>query len=427
MGKAKLVIRNTKIPDTEKRKCITGDIVIDEDGVVSEIGGTFEAFTDGCRVIEANGDYALPAFVDLHCHLRDPGFTQKEDIVTGTAAAVAGGYKTVVAMPNTRPAADSPEIIDYEYKKAAGSGSCEVLPAACITVGSAGKKLVDFDILHNAGAVAFTDDGRPVPDANVMRDAMKRCSEKDYLIISHSEELSLSAGGVMNDGKTAHMLGVKGIPESAESVAVAREILLAEETGCRLHLAHISSAASLDLIRSAKKRGARITCETCPHYFAFCDEDVAFYGANAKMSPPLRSRKSVGAVIEALADGTIDCISTDHAPHTEAEKKAGLVFAPNGITGLQTSFSAAVTYLLNEGFIDIYRLITLMSGKPSEILGLASGIKLGQKADIVIADLDKSFIVTENMLKSRSFNTPFLGLSLNGFIEHTIIDGELRF
>jgi len=422
----KKLLKNAIIPNLSAKTLDKGDILIDEKGIIAAIGEIEGALSDGALVIDCEGKYALPGFIDLHCHLREPGFEYKETIATGTAAAAAGGYTTVVAMPNTKPAVDSAEVVNYSLSKAEAEGSCTVLTTANITVGAMGEELVDFDALYNAGAVAFTDDGKPVSNPAVMREAMKRCAERNYLIMSHSEELALAEGGAMNEGFTAKKLSVKGIPDSAESVAVAREVLLAEETGCRLHICHVSTEASLNIIRDAKKRGVKVTCETCPHYFFFDDTAVEAYGVNAKMSPPLRSAKCVEAIKEGLADGTIDCISTDHAPHSEEEKNAGLAKAPNGITGIQTAFSAAVTALLNTGFIDIFRLVELTSAKPAAIIGIKSGIRVGNLANICIADIGKKYTLEKSMLKSKSFNTPFIGITLSGTVEHTINNGEIR-
>ena len=422
----KKLLKNAIIPNLKAKTLDRGDILIDENGTIAKIGNLDGEASSDTMVIDCDGKYALPGFIDLHTHLREPGFEYKEDIVTGTAAAAAGGYTTVVAMPNTKPAVDSAEVIDFILSKAEREGSCTVLTTANITVGAKGEELVDFDALYKAGAVAFTDDGRPVSNPAVMREAMKRCAEKDYLIMSHSEELALAEGGAMNEGPTAKKLSVKGIPDSAESVAVAREVLLAEETGCRLHICHVSTEASLNIIRDAKKRGVKVTCETCPHYFFFDDTAVEAYGVNAKMSPPLRSERCVKAVKAALADGTIDCISTDHAPHSEEEKSAGLEKAPNGITGIQTAFSASVTALLDTGVIDIFRLIELTSVKPAEIIGVRSGIEVGNPANICIADIGKKYTLEKSMLKSKSFNTPFIGITLSGTVEHTINNGEIR-
>lgn len=425
------LIKNAHIVDAKARSMTPGSILLrlrrsDAPGEIAAVSysdgsGAGIKVPDGCEVFDARGSLAVPAFTDMHCHLREPGEEEKETINTGTAAAAAGGYGAVVAMPNTKPPIDTVQRLRDELDTARAWGMCEVLPAAAITLGQRGQILCDFDALHKAGAVAFTDDGMPVSDAGVMLEAMRRCATGGYIIISHCEEPSLSAGGVMNEGRTARTLGVRGIPNAAEEVMIARDIILSEETGCRLHVAHVSTAGGMRMIRDAKSRGVKVTCETCPHYFSFCDEDVMFYGANAKMNPPLRSREDVAAVIEAIADGTVDCISTDHAPHTEKQKSGPLAEVKNGITGLQTSFAAAVTYLVMPGHIDIYRLVELLCIRPAEMLGRESEIKPGAHVSIAVVNPNREIVISRSMLKSKSFNTPFMGLSLFGAVERTFV------
>ncbi len=346
-------------------------------------------------------------WIDMHCHLRDPGYTYKEDVQSGTAAAHAGGCYGVVAMPNTVPCIDSPQAVRDLSQRAAQAGKCRVFVSAAITKGQKGTELTDFDALHEAGAVAFTDDGRPVESAEMMRRAMEFCAKRDYLIISHSEDLALSQGGAMNAGEVARRLGLRGIPDSAESVAVAREVILAAETGCRVHIAHVSTKASLETIRTAKRLGARVSCETCPHYFVFTDSDVPRLGPNGKMNPPLRSEADRAAVTEALADGTIDCISTDHAPHA-AWEKADLATALNGITGVETAFSVAYTYLVRSGILTLEQLHRCMTANPAAILGIA------EPNDVFTFDPDAAYTVNAEDLHSKSKNTPYLGMVLYG-------------
>lgn len=372
------------------------------------------------QIYDARSYIVTPGFIDTHCHLRDPGFTDKEDIITGTAAALVGGYSAVVCMPNTNPVIDNAETIDYVTHKAKTAGHCNVYPTAAITMGQNGEYLCDFEMLTAHGAVAFTDDGRPVSNPAVMWEAMKLCAKHGYLIMSHPEELSLAEGGVMNLGAVSKRLGVKGIPNLAEDLAIAREIIIAEETGCRLHIAHVSTQVGLQLVREAKRRGVKVTCETCPHYFSFTDSDVIYYGTNAKMNPPLRAREDLEAVIEAIADGTVDCISTDHAPHTEAQKAKGLIESPNGITGLQTAFAAGITNLVMPKHIDLNRLIELMAYNPAKLFGLDVELKVGNSADINVIDPSVAIIIRREDIKSKSYNTPFLGQPLYGKIEFMI-------
>lgn len=357
-----------------------------------------------------DGGYNIPALIDMHCHLREPGFEYKEDIESGTKAAKAGGYCAVVNMPNTLPVADNPETLEYIKERVSKTGHCDVYQTAAITVGQKGVELCDFAKLASCGAAAFTDDGRPVSNSAVMLEAMKRCASLGLLIISHCEELSLAVG-VMNEGDVSRRLGLKGTPDAAEDVMTARDIILSELTGCNLHIAHVSTRGSLRLIRDAKARGVRVTAETCPHYFSLCDEDVEVTGTNAKMNPPLRTRDDVEAVIESLSDGTLDCISTDHAPHSVEEKNRGMEAAPNGIIGLQTAFAAGITYLVRPGFITLKRLCELMSEKPAKILG----VKPPEKTITVYPD--QKFIFTSDMIVSKSINSPFIGRELYGIIK----------
>ncbi len=357
-----------------------------------------------------DGSYDIPAFIDMHCHLREPGFEYKEDIESGTKAAKAGGYYAVVNMPNTMPAADNPETLEYIRNRAEIAGHCVVYQTAAITVGQRGAELCDFKLLASCGAAAFTDDGRPVPDSAVMLEAMKRCSSLGLLIISHCEDLSISKG-VINEGEVSGRLGLAGIPNAAEDIITARDIILSEWTGCRLHIAHVSTRGSVRLIRDAKSRGVRVTAETCPHYFSLCDEDTEVIGTNAKMNPPLRNRSDVAAIKEALADGTLDCISTDHAPHSEEEKKRGLENAPNGIIGLQTAFSAAITYLVRPGYISLEKLCDLLSDNPAKILGIKPPVKK------ITVFPDRKITYTSEMIVSKSKNSPFIGRDLYGVIK----------
>jgi len=388
----KILLKNCKFPDSYQIR----DILTDGNVILA----VKDSITDSeAEVYNVRSRIVTPAFIDTHCHLRDPGFTHKEDIATGTAAALAGGYSAVIAMPNTNPVTDNPDTLDYITSKVS---SCKVYPAAAITIGQKGDTLCDFETLTAHGAVAFTDDGRPVSNAAVMYEAMKICAEHGYLIMSHPEELSMGAN---------HL---------AEDLAIAREIMIAEDTGCRLHLAHVSTKTGMRLVREAKQRGVKVTCETCPHYFSFTSDDVAYYGANAKMNPPLRTQADLEAVIEAIIDGTVDTISTDHAPHTEAEKSVAFADAPNGITGLQTAFAAGVTNLVMPKHITMTRLIELMAYNPAKILGLDVSIKVGNPANINVIDPSLSTIVERADIKSKSYNTPFLGQELYGKIEFMV-------
>ncbi len=354
--------------------------------------------------------YIVPGFIDLHCHLRDPGLEYKEDILSGTRAAYYGGYKAVVAMPNTKPVTDSAEVLDYIANKSKDA-YCTVLPCAAITVGSSNGELVDFETLDAHGAAAYSDDGKPVENPALMLEAMKIAAENDLLIISHPEEPRLSKGGSVNAGEISEKLGIPGIDPLAEEAAIARDMLLAEATGCRLHLAHVSTARGVNLIRQAKARGVRVTAETCPHYFTFTEDELLVTGTHAKMNPPLRKAEDVRGIIEGIVDGTIDCISTDHAPHSREEKALPLDKAPSGIIGVQTAFASSVTELVRPGYITLERLMELMSYNPTKILGRMAE-RVAPKCFAV--EVETPYTLDESMLMGKSNNTPLLGRELYG-------------
>ncbi len=389
-----------------------------------ELRAEHDSLADGADVTDGSGCTLAPSFVDPHTHLRDPGYPAKETVETALAAAVAGGYRAVTAMPNTSPVTDSPDVIRYILEKAAGKG-CSVLPTAALTVGQNGAQPCDYDALAEAGAFAFTDDGKPVSDAAVMREVMRRLAARDYLLISHSEELSLTGAGVLNEGSVARTLGVPGIPCSSEDAAVARDIVLAAETGCRIHIAHVSTKMSVKIIRAAKSLGVRVTAETCPHYISLTDADAILYGVNAKMKPPLRGREDAAELIRGIADGTIDCISTDHAPHTAADKGT-LASGAFGITGLQTAFAVCYSHLVETGCIDMAKLIDIMSTAPARILGLREQtVSEGERADLVLLDTAGEFVLTEDNNKSKSSNTPYMNVPMTGRVKRVWHSGAL--
>lgn len=381
------------------------------------------------RVVDGTGKYLLPGLIDLHVHFRDPGFEYKEDIISGSKCAAAGGVTSVFCMPNTKPVCDNPETLAYILDKAK-SASCRVFQVAAITKGLESREVNNLPALKNSGASAFSDDGKPVMTSSMLRDAMKTAAENDLLIMSHCEEMTL-AGGAMNEGETSRRLGLCGTPDICEDIATVRDILVAEDTGCRLHVCHVSTRGSLEAIRAAKKRGVKVTCETCPHYFILTDEDVPDFGANAKMNPPLRSKDDREAVIEAILDGTIDCISTDHAPHSEAEKALGLGKAPNGIIGLQTSFIAAYTALVATGKISLSRLVGLMSFNPAKITGLdqkgLGRLDIGSPADFALISTGVENTLKKEDLAGKSANTPFIGKTFSAAVEMTFVSGELKY
>jgi dihydroorotase len=381
---------------------------------------------EGVKVIDATGMLVLPGLVDMHVHLREPGFEYKETIRTGTEAAVRGGFTSVCCMPNTNPVNDNASVTRFITGKASEEGLCRVYPVGAITKGQRGEELAEMTMMREAGCVAFSDDGRPVADSLMMRRALEYSRILSAPIISHCEDLSLSAGGVMNEGLFSTTLGLKGIPAQAEEIMVARDILLAELTGGRLHLAHVSTAGSVGLIRAAKKRGiAEITAETCPHYFSITEEAVGNYNTNAKVNPPLRTRQDVEAIREGLRDGTIDVIVTDHAPHHADEKLGEFDRAPSGISGLETAVGLSMR-LVDDGVLTLMGLVEKMALTPATIIGAGRGtLKAGSPADVVIIDASVGYTVDAQKFSSKGKNTPFDGWTLNARPAVTISEGKV--
>jgi dihydroorotase len=378
------------------------------------------------RIIDARGKIVAPGLIDLHVHLREPGFEHKETIETGCRAAVFGGFTAVCCMANTRPVNDDPSVTHYILSRAAQAGLARVYPVAAITKGLEGRIPCDYDQLKQAGAVAISDDGKPLLDSRIMRLAMEKAGQLKMPVISHSEDPYLVEGGVMNDGPVARELGVAGIPNAAESIMVLREIALSELTGAPVHIAHVSTRESVRGIREAKSRGVRVTAETAPHYFLLTDEAVREHGADAKMNPPLRSEEDRLAIRQGLADGTIDCIATDHAPHTPEEKAAGLEKAPNGIIGLETALATSLK-LVEDGTLSLNGLIARMSTYPARILGVPCGLKAGNPADITMIDPAIEFTIESSLFRSRSRNSPFVGMQVKGKAVVTMVAGRIVF
>ncbi len=379
---------------------------------------------DASRIIDAEGKLVMAGFVDMHCHLREPGQEYKEDIVSGTRSALQGGFTSIACMPNTTPVIDNASLIKFVRDKAIETDNCKVFPIGAITKGSRGEQLAEMGLMKRAGAVAVSDDGRPVESARIMRLALEYASDHGLMVISHCEDKSLSQDGVANEGFNATMAGLKGISRVAEEVMIAREILLSETLGVPVHIAHVSTEGGVTLIRDAKKRGVKVTCETCPHYFTATDDEILSFNTNAKINPPLREQSDVNAIINGLRDGTIDAIATDHAPHHADEKNVEFNLAPSGTVGFETAFSLAYTYLVLPDIIDVTYLSKLMSANPSSILKIGSGIlREGEVADITIVDPDASYTVDANKLVSKSKNTLFSGWKLNGAVTNVIVDG----
>lgn len=420
-----LLIKGGRVIDPSQGLDVIADVVV-EGGLVKEIGAGLAA-PSGAETIDAAGMYVVPGLIDMHVHLRDPGLEYKEDIISGTRAAVAGGFTSVCCMPNTKPAIDNKAIASYIINKAKAAGFCNVFPIGTITQGMAGDRLSEMGELKEAGCVAVSDDGKPVTNSELMRRALQYAAGIGILVVSHAEELELVGEGVMNEGFTSTELGLKGIPRVAEDIATAREVLLAEYTGAPIHICHVSTKGSVQIIRDAKARGVKVTCETAPHYFTLTDDAVRGYNTNAKMNPPLREAADVAAIKAGLQDGTIDCIATDHAPHHLDEKDIEFNEAMNGIIGLETSLPLSLR-LVDAGILTLPQLIEKMSCKPSELLGLGRGtLKAGSLADITVIDSKKQWNVAETGLSSKSKNSPWLGETVTGAAACTIVGGKVVF
>lgn len=420
-----LLIKGGRVIDPSQGIDDTLDIVV-ENGLVKEIGKGLAA-PAGAETIDAVGKYVVPGLIDMHVHLRDPGLEYKEDIVSGTRAAVAGGFTSVACMPNTKPAIDNKAVASYIINKAKTAGFCNVFPVGTITQGMHGERLAEMGELKESGCVAVSDDGKPVTNSELMRRALEYANGIGILVISHAEELELVGEGVMNEGFTSTELGLKGIPRVAEDIATAREIMLAEYVNAPVHIAHVSTAGSVRIIREAKARGVKVTCETAPHYFTLTDDAVRGYNTNAKMNPPLREADDVAAIKQGLKDGTIDCIATDHAPHHIDEKDVEFNEAMNGIIGLETSLPLSLS-LVQQGVLTLQQLIEKMSCNPSKILDLNRGtLKPGSVADITVIDPTKVWTVQADQLASKSKNSPWLGEAMTGAAAATVVAGKLVF
>ncbi len=415
----KLLIRSALVGGKKR------DVLIDGDRI-EKIAADIDA--GDCKVIDADGLTALPAFVDMHVHLREPGYEYKEDIESGSRAAVAGGFSAVCCMPNTNPVTDNKYIVRYIKDRAKEVDLAKVYPIAAVSVGQKGETITEMGKLKEAGAVAFSDDGRPVESAQLMRIALEYAGGFNMPVISHCEDLSLVNDGVMNEGFTATLAGYKGITRASEEVMVARDIVLAETLGARVHIAHISTKGSAQLIREAKARGVKVTCEICPHYFAATDALLEGGDANAKVNPPLREESDRLAMIEAIKDGTVDAIVTDHAPHAKHEKEGGLIGAANGISGIETSFALSYTTLVRSGAITLEKLSELMTANPAGIVGIECGaLKEGALADITLVDLDAKYTIDKNKFFSKGKNTPFHGKEVYGKVRYTLVDGKIKY
>jgi dihydroorotase len=401
------------------------DVLIDADRIVAV--GPHLKTPAGATKIDATGRLVLPGFVDLHVHFREPGFEYKESIQSGAAAAVAGGFTSVCCMPNTNPVNDNQAITEFILDRARVAGFANVFPIGAITKGSEGKELAEIGDLRRAGCVAISDDGKPVMNSLVMRRAMEYALAFDVPVVDHCEDLHLAEGGCMNEGAISTELGLPGMPAAAEDVMVARNVALAELTGARLHLAHISTEGSVRMVREAKSRGLKVTAEACPHHFTITEEVVRGYNTYAKMNPPLRTWKDVQAIKEGLRDGTIDVIATDHAPHATQEKQLGFTEAPFGIVGLETALSLTFA-LVEEGVLSLESAVDKLSTAPAKVFGLAKGtLAVGADADVTIVDQQEQWEVDPAKFRSKSRNTPFAGWKVKGRVRTTIVGGRVVF
>mgnify|MGYP002798604392 CR=1 FL=1 len=406
-------------------KCEVCDILVDGKKIVKIAKNVEEK---GAKVIDAKGLHVFPGLIDLHVHLREPGFEYKEDIASGSAAAVRGGFSQVCCMPNTDPVCDNAAVVGYIVARGREVNLCKVRPIGAITKGEKGEQLAEIGKMKEAGAVAISDDGRPVANARIMRLAMEYASDFGLICLSHCEDKDLVDGGVVNEGYNSTLAGLKGIPRAAEEIMLAREIILAETLGKRAHICHVSTKGGVQLLREAKKRGVAITAETCPHYFTLTDDVIMSFDANTKVNPPIREAGDVAAIKEGLKDGTLDCIVTDHAPHHKDEKNVEYNLAAFGISGIETSFSLSYTYLVKAGVLTLEQLADRMSTAPARILGLEGGaLAEGAVADIMLADLNAKYVIDSKDFVSKGKNTPFNGTEVYGKVCCTIVDGDVKY
>jgi dihydroorotase len=421
----KLLIANGYVIDPAQQVNAGRNVLIDEGRVVGLLDRS-ETAPEDAHVLDATGLIVAPGFIDLHTHLREPGQEYKETIATGAAAAVAGGWASVCAMPNTDPLNDNPAVTRFIIDKGQAANLANVFPIGAITKGSGGKELAEMGEMKNAGIVAVSDDGRPVPTSGMMRRAMEYARGFDLTVVDHCQDLSLSAGGVMHEGRWSLILGLRGMPAAAEDVDVVRDCVLAKLTGAKVHIAHVSTRGALEAVRQAKNEGLPVTCEVTPHHWTLTDEAVQEYDTNTKMSPPLRSREHVEAVWAAIKDGTIDAIATDHAPHHADEKALEFDQSPFGIIGLETAVGLAFD-LVHNGLIDLERVVQMCSTNPARIFGLADrgSLKANAHADVTILDPQLEWVFDVNRGKSKSRNTPFHGRSMHGAAVATIVGGRL--
>lgn len=425
-----IIIKNGHVIDPKNNISAVMDVII-QDGVIVAVGEPADGEAikidkKNAKIIDAKGMYVVPGLIDAHCHLRDPGFEYKEDIETGTRSAAKGGFTSVACMPNTSPVIDNKTVIAYIKDKAAKDGYVHVFPIGAITKGLQGEQLAEIGDMKFAGAVAISDDGKPVQSAGLMKKALLYSSMFDITVISHCEDMTLVEEGVMNEGYNATMMGLKGIPAAAEETMLARELILSEYTGVPVHIAHVSTKLGVQLIREAKARGVKVTCETCPHYFSLTDDACKDFNTLAKVNPPLRREDDVEAIIAGLADGTIDMIATDHAPHHVDEKNLEFGYAANGMVGFETALPLALTYLYHTGRMSLEDIVAKMTVNPANMLKLAKGsLTVGKAADVTVFDPNEAYTIDISKFESKSKNSPYNGYAVKGAVKYTIVDGKI--
>ncbi len=419
----RLLIQNGRVVHPVTGAVLLQDILA-ENGRISLMEHGLDCETD--QVIDASGLMVAPGLVDMHVHFRDPGYTYKEDILTGCAAAARGGITSAACMANTCPAVDCPEQVAYVYDRAAQANGVQVYPVAALSVGLRGEEPTDIEALKKAGAIALSDDGCNVDNANLMRDTLIRARQLDMPVLCHCEDTSMVAGRAVNEGSVSRQLWLEGRPAIAEEIMVMRDAMLAEETGSRVHICHVSTARSVEIIRKMKKKGVSITCETCPQYFTLTEDEVLRLGSLARVNPPLRTQKDVQGIIAGLRDGTIDVIATDHAPHSVEEKTRPLSRAPSGMIGLETSLAITLTQLYHTGKMELPDIIRRMSTNPADLLRLPRGhMSLGATADLIVFDPDEEWTVDPHRFASKARNTPFAGWTVKGRVKYTIVKGQV--
>lgn len=418
----KTLIKSGRVIDPSTKVDEVRDLLIADGKIVKNAVNITEAADE---VIDAAGCFVMPGLIDLHVHLRDPGFEYKEDIETGSRAAVKGGYTTICPMPNTKPVTDCKEVVKYVVDKAAKTGLLNVLPVGAVTKGQAGNEPADIEEMKEAGICAISEDGKSVMNANVYRTAMREAARLNLPVFAHCEDITLVAGGTMNAGKRSLELGQKGISNSVEDVITARDILLAKETGAVLHLCHCSTEDSVKMVKAAKEEGLRVTAEVCPHHFTLCEDDIPENDANYKMNPPVRSRRDLEALRQGLHDDVFDVISTDHAPHSAEEKAGGFEKSPFGIVGSETAVALTITELVDKGVLTPMQMAEKMSYNPARILGIDKGsLAEGKTADVVVIDPEAEYVIDAAAFESKGKNTPFDGWKVKGKVMRTIVAGK---